>query len=226
MRVTLNILLLFVFFTTARADQFETVYGKGIAHVEVVGFSEVVMYSSPQSNVTHRLSITCQAWSLNKTMLHFDSLYQFDSIPSWFKPFVMLTYGEKQRIDFTVLDSTNGFYLTDLKDAEGREVWVKRNENIQFLTWMEFYASVGTISLTNNKTVLYASPNSSAKSTDYSSRIEGRGQMKALEYSGMWMKVELRIPSRDPILSEEVFTGWIQWRNEQAPLVEHNLFGC
>jgi hypothetical protein len=226
MRTTLNILLILVFLTAARADEFETVYGKGIAHVEVVGFSQVTMYSSPESKVTHTLSITCQAWSLNRTMLHFDSLYQFDSVPSWFKPFVMLTYGEQQRIDFTVLDSANGFYLTDLKDVEGREVWLKRNENIKFLTWMSFYSSVGTISLTSNKTILYDSPNSSAKSTDYTSRIEGRGQMKALEYSGMWMKVELRIPSRDPILSEEVFTGWIQWRNEQTPLVEHNLFGC
>lgn len=226
MRHTLTFALFMFIVTSVRADEFENVYGKGIAHVEVVGFSQVTMYSSPQSKVTHTLSITCQAWSLNRTMLHFDSLYQFDSVPSWFKPFVMITYGEQQRIDFTVLDSVNGFYLTDLKDAEGREVWLKRDENIKFLTWMGFYSSVGAVSLTSNKTVLYDSPNSSARFTDYSSRIEGRGQMKALEYSGMWMKVELRIPSRDPILSEEVFTGWIQWRNDKSPLVEHNLFGC
>lgn len=40
------------------------------------------------------------------------------------------------------------------------------------------------------------------------------------------MKVELRIPGRDPIATESVFIGWIKWRDEKQPLVKYNLIGC
>jgi hypothetical protein len=55
---------------------------------------------------------------------------------------------------------------------------------------------------------------------------DDRASMRALEVKGYWMKVEIQIPQRDPMMSWKTYTGWIKWRDEKQPLIKYNLMGC
>lgn len=140
MRNTLTLALFLFIVTTTRADEFENVYGKGVLHLPIEIYSQVEMYSSPQSQVTHTLHLMHNAWSYQRTMLHFDAIPQSDSLPSWFTPLALFVSGESERLDFIVLDSMDGFYRTNLKDDQNREVWLKKQNTHHFFPGLVFTA--------------------------------------------------------------------------------------
>lgn len=208
------------------ADEFEKNYGNGVVHIRPDSIFNIEFYSAPNSEVTHHLSFFHNAWSLGRTMVTFDRM--IDSCPSWFKTQYFIANGEYARIDIIAIDSADGFYRTNLRDSANREVWIKKQKHVVFLSWLGFYNTVASIELNQGELILFDKPDSKSKQVNYTSMMEKdeRGHMRALEIKGHWMKVEIQIPQRDPMMSWKTYTGWIKWRDEKQPLIRYNLMGC
>jgi hypothetical protein len=210
-----------------RADEFRDKHGNGVLHIQADSVFMYEFYSAPGSPVTHRLTLLRNAWSLDHHSYYFDTLKKFDTLPPWFTTLFFIPSGEYGRIDIAALDSSQGYYRTILKDEQGREVWVKKSNHTRFLTWFDFYATMSSIELISDALILYSGPTEKSKPTDYTTVIDDDRQwMTPMEIKDFWMKVEIRVPDNDPAKPDRVYSGWIQWRDENQPLIKYNLMGC
>lgn len=223
-----HVLLLFLllFGNLLYADEFEKNYGNGVVHINPDSIFHIEFYSSPNGEVTHLLTVTHNAWSLGRTMVTFDKM--IDSFPQWFATEFFITNGEYSRLDIKAIDSVSGFYRTTLRDTANREVWIKKQKHVSFLSWLGFYNTVATIELNEGDLILYDKPDAKSKRVNYTPMMsaDDRGYMRALEIKGQWMKVELQIPEHDPLMSWKTYTGWVRWRDDKQPLIKYNLMGC
>lgn len=211
------------------ADEFEKNYGKGVVHIQFDSIYQLHFFSSPQATTpSHNIFIMRDAWSLGTHYVSFDSIHFVDSVPRWFTTVFYLPRAENARIDIIATDSVNGFYRTILKDDQGRDVWLKKSKYCTFLTWFGFYNTVSSIEPSEGDVILYDKPDPKSKRINYTPMMEPGepSSMRALEVNGQWMKVELRFPQHDPMLSWKTYTGWIKWRDDKQPLVKYNLMGC
>ncbi len=208
------------------ADEFEKNYGKGVVHIQADSVNDIVFYSAPNGEITHRISMFRNAWALNLTRVTFD--HMMDSFPSWFKTEYFIADGEYARIDIKAVDSVDGFYRTLLRDSANREVWIKKQKHVSFLSWLSFYNTVANIELKEGDVILYKAADPKSKHVNYSPMIshDNRGNMRAIEIKGHWMRVELQFPSEDPAKPWNIYTGWIKWRDDKQPLIRYNLMGC
>ncbi len=211
------------------ADEFEKKYGNGVVHIQFDSLYLVEFFSAPGAPTpSHHVSILRNAWNIGTHYVNFDSIHFADTVPGWFTPLYYITRGEYARIDIVAIDSAGGYYRTILKDDQGRDVWVKKQKHITFLTWLGFYNTVASIELNDGDLILYDKPDPKSKRVNYTPMMgtDDRATMRALELNGHWMKVEIQIPQRDPMMSWKTYTGWIKWRDEKQPLIKYNLMGC
>ncbi len=140
----------------------------------------------------------------------------------------MTKSAEYSRVDIIARDSSKGFYLTVLKDDQGREVWLKKTKHARFLTWFGFYSTMASIEPSSNEIILYTAPNDNAPQVNYTNIIgkDNPATMRPLDVQFFWMKVEMQVQDPDPAKPSKVYTGWIKWRNEKEPLIKYNLMGC
>lgn len=208
------------------ADEFEMNYGNGVVHIQADSISTLSMYDGPNGKEIHTLSLTHNAWSLGRTMITFDRL--IDSVPAWFATEYFIVRGEYARIDIRTVDSTEGFYRTTLRDSANRPIWIKKHKHVFFLSWLRFYQSVASVELNDGDLILYDKPDPKSKRVNYTSLYnpEDLRSLRPIEIKGHWMKVEIQIPERDPLLSWKTYTGWIKWRDDKQPLISYNLMGC
>jgi hypothetical protein len=208
------------------ADEFEKNYGNGVVHIQPDSIFNIEFYDAPNGEVIHRLGFFHNAWAMGRTVVTFDRFR--DSVPAWFKTEYFIPNGEYARVDIKAVDSVDGFYRTLLRDSANREVWIKKQKHVSFLSWLGFYNTVANVELNQGDIILYNSPDPKSKRVNYTPMIgpDDRGSMRALEIKGRWMKVELQFPQRDPMMTWQKFTGWIQWRDDKQPLIKYNLMGC
>lgn len=229
MKSLLPFFILLMFVLPARADEFTDKYGNGVLHIEGSAWGIITMYSSPNSKPTHTLAVIRNSTYMNPNMIQFDKIKPIDSLPTWFSCLFLRVSDEEPRIDIVAIDSASGFYRTILKDNEGREVWIKKDTNTTFLPWFDFYKTMSSIEVVSEELILYAAPTLKSKPSNHTDKMhndEQRAYMKPIEVKGFWMKVELHVPNLGPDVSETIYTGWIQWRNEKEPLIEYNRMGC
>lgn len=220
-------LLCFAFLVNlASADEFEKKYGNGVVHIQADSIQKIDFYDAPNGAVIHSLHITRNAWSLDRTMITFDRA--IDSLPPWFKTEYFIPDGEYARIDIISLDSTRDFYRTNLRDTANHEIWIRKQKHVTFLSWFQFYNTVANIELKEDELILFDQPDPKSKRINYTSMMsaDDRAKMRPLEVNGHWMKVEIQIPQRDPMMSWKTYSGWIQWRDDKQPLITYNLMGC
>jgi hypothetical protein len=137
MKKSLLLLCCTLIATLVSADEFQKKYGNGVVHIQIDSLDGLMMYTDINGDPAHTLYIMRHAWALDRTMITFDRL--IDSVPPWFKTEYFITSGEYARIDIIALDSTGGFYRTNLRDTANREIWIRKQKHVTFLTWLQFY---------------------------------------------------------------------------------------
>ncbi len=207
------------------ADEFEKNYGNGVIHIQPDSFTTIDFYSGPDSAFTYRLHIQSNSWSfspiVNGTMI------VGTQIPQWLSTLYFLPCGAHARVDILAVDSSKAYYRTILEDDKGREVWIKKVEEVSFLSWFGFFRSVASIRLLSEEIILHNKPREKSKKRNCSqiySPVEVR-YARPLEMKGHWLKVEIQYPDNNPDLPWHVETGWIKWRDEKQLLITYSLMG-
>jgi len=208
------------------ADEFEKNYGNGVIHIQPDSFTTVDFYAGPDSAFTYRLHMQSGSWSFSPIVN--GAMMVGTTIPQWFSTLYFIPYGEYARVDIIAIDSGKGYYRTILKDDNGREVWIKKTEEVSYLSWFGFYQSVASVEFISGEVIFYERPDPKSLQRKYTQMYpdQEKTTMRPLEVKGMWMKVETRFPDPDPQKPWHVYTGWIKWRDDKQPLIKYNLMGC
>ena len=235
--MTMKKLILFLafyfcfFIPTIRAGGFEINHGIGVIHIDFDSLHSIEFWSSTEDELpSHKLVFVREPFNPELVHFEFDKLKR-DSVPPWFKTLFFLSDLERRIIDFNCMISvTNSLFQTNITDPEGHLLWIKKDTSIYLWTWSRFYQSMGSVEVADRSTgysKFYSNPDANSNFVYVSNNANEDGPflLRALEIKGHFMRVEIINPREDKngII---IKTAWIQWRDEEKPLIKFNFMNC
>lgn len=212
--------------SSVSADEFAKNHGIGVIHISLDSLAGLYLSESPNDETGSHFILTMQD-SAYPSLRHFyfDNLKE-DSVPSWFTPLVFYTNIESCRLEINCLEENAQFYKTNLKSESGNYTWIRKEEHIQLLPWLNFYLRMGNVEYRGDTALLFETPTrNSGRFYFTTTPANGRVMIIPIEIKGSWMKVEMFEANIEADKAGRK-TGWILWRNEKGPLIKFNLIGC
>lgn len=215
-----------LFNSFASADEFEKKHGIGVIRVPLDSLAGLYLYELPNDEAAFHFILTMQD-TAHPSLRHFyfDNLKE-DSFPSWFTPLIFYTNIENCRLEINCLEETTLFYKTNLKSESGKNIWVRKEKQIHFLPWLNFYLGMASLEYSGDAALIYEKP--MVNSTHFyftTTPANGRVMIIPIEIQGSWMKVEM-FETNENAEKIDKKAGWILWRNDKEPLIKFNLMGC
>lgn len=142
------------------------------------------------------------------------------SLISDFYPLVMFL--EHDLLAFEVVRIQNQLYSVKLfgdKEEMIKRINAGKNKMLRFMSWEDYFLNADVLLDLPQSVQIYHEPNENGKKIKQKVDVEiDEFTIKAMK--GYWMKVEVNHFLNDEYGDEEVFEGWIKWRNKSELLVE------
>lgn len=120
---------------------------------------------------------------------------------------------------------TDEMYLVKINNSRGqriKKINITRNTSLKFMSWKDYFLATDVILDLPKRIKVFNAPNGK--------KIENKidfdfDEFIIKEINGYWMKLEIIHFDNDEYEEEQIFNGWIRWRNKSELLIEIGILG-